>query len=107
MLTREDGRIDFARPAGTTYNRWRGYQPRPGAWSLLDGKKLTVTRMGPPSSDGGDHAPGTLFLADGALHAACGGGALPLLEVQLEGKRATLAADLLRGHPDLPGKRLT
>ncbi len=107
ILTRDDGRIDFARPAQETYNRWRGFQPWPGAWTLLDGKKFTVTRMGRPSSVQGKHAPGTLFLADGALQAACADGSLPLLEIQLEGKRAIPAADFLRGHPDLVGKRLT
>ena len=106
ILTREDGRIDFGRPAQETYNRWRGFQPWPGAWALLDGKKFTVTRMGPPSVTRGSRALGTLFLADGTLYAACGESALQLLEVQLEGKRATPAADFLRGYPDLVGKRL-
>ncbi len=107
ILTREDGRINFARPAWETYNRWRGFQPWPGAWALLDGRKFTVTRMGPPFLTHKEHAPGTLFLVDGALHAACAEGAVSLLEVQLEGKRAIPAADFLRGHSDIIGKRLT
>ena len=27
------------------YNRWRGFQPWPGAFTMLDGKKLIVHRM--------------------------------------------------------------
>ncbi len=46
LLNREDGRMDFAaRSATELYNRWRGFQPWPGAFTTLDGKKLIVHRM--------------------------------------------------------------
>ena len=46
LLDREDGRMDFAaRTATELYNRWRGFQPWPGAFTVLDGKKLIVHRM--------------------------------------------------------------
>ena len=46
LLDREDGRMDFAaRTATELYNRWRGFQPWPGAFTTLDGKKLIVHRM--------------------------------------------------------------
>ena len=46
LLDREDGRMDFAaRTANELYNRWRGFQPWPGAFTTLDGKKLIVHRM--------------------------------------------------------------
>ena len=45
ILTREDGWIDFSRTAQQIYDRWRGFQPWPGAHTLLRGKKLIVQRM--------------------------------------------------------------
>ena len=45
ILTREDGWIDFARTAKQIYDRWRGFQPWPGAHTMLRGKKLIVHRM--------------------------------------------------------------
>ena len=46
LLTRDDGRMDFAaRTATELKNRWRGFQPWPGAFTALDGKKLIVHRM--------------------------------------------------------------
>src|ERR1700722_10985488 len=46
LLNREDGRMNFAaRSATELYNRWRGFQPWPGAFTALDGKKLIVHRM--------------------------------------------------------------
>ena len=39
LLDREDGRIDFAaRTAHEIYNRWRGFQPWPGAFTTLNEK---------------------------------------------------------------------
>src|SRR6202046_1870529 len=45
ILTREDGWIDFSRTAQQIYDRWRGFQPWPGAHTTLRGKKLIVHRM--------------------------------------------------------------
>ncbi len=42
ILTREDGRIDWTRPSGQIYNRWRGFQPWPGAFTSFRGKKLST-----------------------------------------------------------------
>ncbi len=113
ILMREDGRIDFSRPAVEIYNRWRGFQPWPGAWTTLEGKKLTIVRMALPLASAtqavtdADVTPGKLFLQGGHLQAACGGNtAIQLIEVQLEGKRATDAADFLRGHPQFADAHL-
>ena len=111
ILTRDDGRIDFTRSATETYNRWRGFQPWPGAWTLLEGKKFTIPRMAHPNATAtvtdNPANPGTLFLEGAHLYAACGSNtAIHLLEVQLEGKRATSAADFLRGHPQFANAHL-
>ncbi len=106
ILTREYGRIDFTRSAEEIYNRWRGFQPWPGAWTMLDGKKFTVTRM--RLSDTASVADaGTLFADAGRLYAACRDWAtIELLEVQIEGRRRTAAADFLRGYPQAAGAHL-
>jgi methionyl-tRNA formyltransferase len=101
ILTREDGRMDFARPAMTLYNRWRGFQPWPGAWTILEGRKVAVHRMLPTEVRGGrGAAPGELLVEQGTMFAACGAGTwLELVEVQPEGKRRMTAGEFLRGHP--------
>jgi methionyl-tRNA formyltransferase len=110
ILTREDGRMDFSRPAMTVYNRWRGFQPWPGAWTLLGGKKLTAHRLMPlePSAlSGGPAVPGAIRVEEGRLFARCGERTwLELVEIQLEGKKRMPAADFLRGHPLKTGDRL-
>jgi methionyl-tRNA formyltransferase len=108
ILTREDGRMDFSLPAMTIYNRWRGFQPWPGAWTLLGGKKLAVHRMLPTEVRGLRAAgPGEVLAEQGTLFAACGDGTwLELVEVQPEGKRRMTAGEFLRGHSVEDGVRL-
>jgi len=105
LLTREDGRMDFAvRSAHELYNRWRAFQPWPGAFTFLSGKKLIVHRMAISDSSyaagSGFAEPGWILKEDGRLLAACAGNTwLEFLEVQLEGKRRLDAAEFLRGNP--------
>jgi methionyl-tRNA formyltransferase len=108
LLDREDGRMDFAaRAAHELYNRWRGFQPWPGAFTTLDQKKLIVHRMvvaEEPASAESDTAgsilasPGQLIVEDNSLFARCAEDTwLELLELQLEGKKRLTAAEFLRG----------
>jgi methionyl-tRNA formyltransferase len=106
MLTRDDGRVDPARAAQSIYDRWRGFQPWPGAWTTVRGKKLTLHRL--TLAPSGRHGEPGIFRVDGdRLSFAAGDGAsLEVTELQLEGKRRMPAADLLRGHGVVDGDRL-
>ena len=112
MLDREDGRMDFAaRSATELYNRWRGFQPWPGAFTALGGKKLIVHRMKaapePETAHSVVFAPGQVCVENHRLFAACAGNTwLELIELQLEGKRRLEAAEFLRGMPGTAGARL-
>jgi methionyl-tRNA formyltransferase len=107
ILEREDGRMDFAgRTATELWNRWRGFQPWPGAFTALDGKKLIVHRMRLAAATG-PLEPGELAVDGGRLLAGCARGtALELEEVQPEGRNRMTAAEFLRGNAILPGSRL-
>ena len=112
LLKREDGRMDFAaRTAHELYNRWRGFQPWPGAFTFLSGKKLIVHRMAVCHSNYaaglGFAEPGWILVEDGHLLAACAGNTwLEFLEVQLEGKKRLEAVEFLRGNPLAADARL-
>jgi methionyl-tRNA formyltransferase len=105
ILTREDGWIDFSRTAQQIYDRWRGFQPWPGAHTMLRGKKLIVQRM--HVAGAGDGEPGVVEVRGETLRVGCGGGSLiGLDEVQMEGKRRMSAAEFLRGNQVRSGERL-
>ncbi|WP_263383473.1 methionyl-tRNA formyltransferase [Granulicella arctica] len=106
VLRREDGAIDFGREARRIYDRWRGFQPWPGAYTTLRGKKFLVQRMR-LTEERASEEPGTLVIRDAQLLVACGGGSvLALDEVQLEGKRRMDASEFLRGYQIKTGERL-
>lgn len=106
LLTRDDGRIDASRSGHEIYDRWRGFQPWPGAWTTVRGKKLTLQRLVLSSEDPGSE-PGVFAVRGERLYLAAGDGAgLEVLELQLEGKRRMATAELLRGHGVLDGDRL-
>jgi methionyl-tRNA formyltransferase len=105
ILKREDGWIDFSRDAKRIYDRWRGFQPWPGAHTLLRGKKLIVQRMHVAGVGGGE--PGVVEVRGETLLVGCGGGSLIALdEVQMEGKRRMSAAEFLRGNQVRSGEGL-
>jgi methionyl-tRNA formyltransferase len=111
ILTREDAEMAFARTAQQLYNRWRGFQPWPGAYTFFRGKKLIVHRMQSAAvaqaSAAPDIALGAVLVAKEQLLVQCGDGTvLELLEVQMEGKKRVTAAEFLRGHQLKPGERL-
>lgn len=112
MLNREDGRMDFdGRAAAELYNRWRGFQPWPGAFTALGGKKFIVHRMavahGSDLHEAGKTAPGEMRVVGHRLFVACAGETwLELVEVQLEGKKRLAATEFLRGMPAVAGARL-
>jgi methionyl-tRNA formyltransferase len=105
ILKREDGLIDFSRTAQQVYNRWRGFQPWPGAYTTLRGNKFIAHTVRPANCITAQ--PGELILDRDRMLAACAeGSAIELLEVQSEGKRRMTAAEFLRGFPLRSGERL-
>jgi methionyl-tRNA formyltransferase len=96
LLKKEDGVIDWSRPAAAIHNQVRGLQPWPGACTTFRGQtlhiwKALVARTLPPA------APAR-FASLKPLTVACGQGALELMEVQLEGRKRISAADFANGQ---------
>ena len=108
ILKREDGAIDFRRTAEEIFNRWRGFQPWPGAYTTLNGKKLVISRMQLPEValvPAG--RPGEILIDQGRWFLACADNSMvEVTEVQLEGKKRMSAADFLRGHALKSGEKL-
>jgi methionyl-tRNA formyltransferase len=109
ILTKEDGFMDFHRPAREIYNRLRGFQPWPGAFTKFRGKVLAVTAAKPvqPLSSEPSLGDGQLLLRGSQLLVGCGQSTvLELLEVQPEGKKRMAASDFARGYRPAQDERL-
>jgi methionyl-tRNA formyltransferase len=102
MLKKEDGRIDWHRPATQIYNRLRGFTPWPGAYTSFRGQALHIVEAKPvqkPASLSRTGEPGLLRMEKRRLFAECGENSeLELLELQPAGKRRMRADAFLNGH---------
>jgi len=92
-ISKSEARIDWSRPARDVHNHIRGLSPFPGAWFEFDGARVKVLRS---TLGQGSGAPGTAL--DDLLTIACGDGAVRLLQMQREGKKAMSAEEFLRGN---------
>ncbi|MBV9085630.1 MAG: methionyl-tRNA formyltransferase [Acidobacteriaceae bacterium] len=105
ILKKEDGVIDWRRPAQQIYNRLRAFTPWPGAYTSFQGQQLSVLRAG--MAPRMNLAPGSLHIEQRRLFAGAGDNtALELLEVQLAGKKRMTAEAFVNGYRPPDGTRL-
>lgn len=106
MLSKEDGRIDWKKPAEEIERMIRAYNPWPGAFSTWQNKVLKIISAKKEVLKNQKLAPGTFFKNQENLAIQCGQGALLILKLQLEGKKIMEAPDFLRGNAEIIGQRL-
>ena len=97
ILKKEDGVIEWRRTAGETYNRFRGFNPWPGAATVFRGQQLSITdaRM----AEATDLQPGRCRVHDKRWITGCGEQtSLELKEVQLAGKKRMSGEAFLNGY---------
>jgi len=104
ILTKEDGRMDFSLSTQEIYNRLRGFQPWPGAFTSFRGKTLSVWQAQPIESQ---VPPGELLVESNRFIVGCSHStALELLEVQPEGKKRMSAKAFIQGYRPHNGEKL-
>jgi methionyl-tRNA formyltransferase len=107
MLKKEDGRIDFAKPARAVHDHVRGMTPWPGAATTARGKTVKVHATRVTDVPQGKAEPGTVVFADKTrVVVACGQRGVELTRIQLEGKKPIGAGDWFLGRGIAEGERL-
>ena len=104
-LTKDDGVIDWGKPAEAIHNQVRGLHPWPHAFSYVDGHRYLILRTAVPeplaaAADPACPVPGQVIEASGdRLVVATGlGTAIAVLQIQPEGKRPLPTRAFLAGH---------
>jgi methionyl-tRNA formyltransferase len=106
ILRKEDGLIDFTRPAIDIWNRFRGFQPWPGAYTSFRKKQLQI-HAAKPRERLMNPSPGEIVADHNELVVGCGNStALKITELQLEGKKRMSAREFLNGYRPVAGERL-
>jgi len=103
-LKKEDGRIDWRLSSAKIYNRIRGLQPCPGAFTTFRGKTCQVggTPLNPVASGG---PPGVLLpTREDGLLVICGSGVLRVDHVQIEGRKRVAGMEFANGARIKPGE---
>lgn len=100
LLTREDGKIDWNRPAQEIYNQYRALSPWPGVWTLWDRKRLKILEMKPAFLQ---LEPGKVSLQNGKVFIGSTSSALEIISLQLEGKPEMNAKSFANGYKTAEG----
>jgi methionyl-tRNA formyltransferase len=96
LLAKDDGNLDFARPAAVLARLINGLEPWPGARALLNG--APVSFFGALSSDEpGEPGEARGLSPDGRLIIGAGGGCVLVSELRLAGKKRLPAREFVRG----------
>jgi methionyl-tRNA formyltransferase len=99
-LEREDGLLDFTRPATELERTIRAYDPWPGTFTnvLENGKPRRLKVFPPTQVIDRDLAPGVIEVVEGEMRIGTAEGALRLEIVQPEGAKRMAVSDYLRGR---------
>jgi len=108
MMRKEDGEIDWYRPADLLARQVRAYTPWPTAYTTWRSKLVKIVSAHALVSETQKDAPvGIVMLRkeDGepSLQVVTGEGMLVIDRLQLEGKKAMSAGEFLRGYPQIVG----
>lgn len=103
-LKKEDGRIDWNLTAQAIYNRIRGLDPWPGAYTTFRGQFCQI--WGRPAGQEHAEPAGSIVASAGTPSVACGrGSSLELDSVRLEGRKRISARDFVNGARVKPGEK--
>ena len=103
LIKKDDGRIDWTRPAVAIERMTRAYAPWPSAFTTWRGENFKILRARVVP---GRATPGHVVAVEGGVAVGTGDALLQLEEVQPAGKRAMDVASFLNGTPDFVGADL-
>ena len=99
LLKKENGLIGWGTASEDIFNKIRGFDPWPGAYTFYKGGRWGVWRAEVFEKRDSTHSPGEIIGAQPeGIVVATGDGALKVTEIQAEGKRRMPVAEYLRGH---------
>lgn len=99
-ITREDGAIDWNRPARAIHDQVRALHPWPHAFTFLHGERFIILTTRVVDGPAGATQPaGRVERASGeTLRLTTGDGPLDIVRIQPEGRRPMLTREFLAGH---------
>jgi methionyl-tRNA formyltransferase len=103
LIKKEDGQIDWSRPAAQIERMTRAYNPWPSAFTTWHGEPFKIWRA---AVIPGEAAPGRVVATTQGIAVGTGDALLLLHSVQPAGKRVLDIRSFLNGAPDFVGAQL-
>ena len=94
-IDKKEAYEDFSRTAKQTHDRIRGLAPYPGAYAVLNGKRIKFLQSVLTNGTG---VPGTVLSTENGIEIACASGSVTITYLQPEGKGKMDYASFLRGN---------
>lgn len=108
LLKKEDGRIDWNKPAFSIHNLVRGCAGWPGTFSYFRGKTIKINKAVDTCSIAEGIPPGEIISVDEkGLEIACGRGSIRVKTLQPESKKEMTAREFINGYKPLKEERFT
>lgn len=101
-IEKQQGMIDWEQPAEDSFNRFRAFNPWPGSYTFLQGKRLAVTEMAPEPQGMSGLEPGHAVFdkKHQCLMVGTGDGTLRILKLKPAGGKEQNAAAFWNGLKD-------
>jgi len=96
IIKREDGKINWQKPAVEIERQIRAYFPWPGSFTEFSGKRLKIITA-EVTSEAKEGKIGEFLAQNGQLLVKCGKDALNIKELQIEGKNELTAKEFING----------
>ena len=112
LLKKEDGRIDWAKPAEEIFNQYRAYVKWPGVFTFFKNKngqdvRLKLIQVEKCAISDIAHKPGEIFTDESKnLYIACAEGAIKLTRLQPENSKILSPTEFLNGYGYIVGQIL-
>jgi methionyl-tRNA formyltransferase len=103
-IEREQARLVFTAPAANVARAIRAYDPKPGAWGLVNGTEVRLFGARELPDRRGDSGE-VLEVGEAGMIIACGNGAVAVETVHPAGKRRLAALDWAQGRGVAAGDR--
>lgn len=99
--------LDWSQSSKNISLKIRTFSPKPGAYCFIEGKRLKILKADIATLCSSAEESGKILgISEQGIVVKTGDGTIALNEIQLEGKKAMLFSEFIRGYPELEGKRL-
>jgi methionyl-tRNA formyltransferase len=106
QINKEEGEIDWTRPAEEIWRRVRAFQPWPGTYTTWKGKQLKINEASMIAGETSGECGKVVSLNNNGVGIITGKGILHIINIQPEGKKPMQAASFMHGQKDFIGSKL-